>query len=146
MEEAKNYNCWISSLCKEYLFGTILEVGSGIGTFTKEWLEIDNIDYVVALEIGGNCISELEYRLSHRNNLSIVNQDVCALNDKYYNYFDAVVSINVLEHIEEEEKALQNIYLSLKKNGYFVLYLPAFQSIFGRTDQELSHFRRYKVI
>ena len=57
--------------------------------------------------------------------------------------FDVIIALNVLEHIEDDTKALQNIYRLLKKDGIFIFELPAFQSLYDSYDSELQHFRRY---
>ena len=39
LEGARNYNAWVASLALPYLGEDPIEIGSGIGTFAKLWLE-----------------------------------------------------------------------------------------------------------
>lgn len=68
--------------------------------------------------------------------------DACKIPYKS-NFFDIVVSFDVIEHIEDDVKATSEIYRVLKKNGYFVFSVPAFQPLFSSHDRVLGHKRRY---
>jgi SAM-dependent methyltransferase len=54
-----------------------------------------------------------------------------------------VISLNVLEHIEDDLKALQNIYSILYEEGYLILEIPFGADLYDDFDRQLSHFRRY---
>ena len=55
---------------------------------------------------------------------------------------DTVICLNVLEHIEDDLGALQNIRLLLAEGGRAVILVPSGQSIYNSLDEELGHFRR----
>ena len=141
MEEAINYNSWISFLCKPYIKGTLLEIGSGIGSFTKEWLGVAND--VVALEMAQSCVSTLNERFQSDGRITVLEKDIMNLDEELICRFDSAVSINVLEHVENDEVALSNIYKSLKPGGILVVFVPAFQILYGKTDRAIGHYRRY---
>ncbi|MCC5907014.1 MAG: class I SAM-dependent methyltransferase [Balneolaceae bacterium] len=44
------------------------------------------------------------------------------------NEFDMVICIDVLEHIENDVKAIRNLSRSLKRNGYFLMHSPSHYS------------------
>ena len=52
-------------------------------------------------------------------------------------------ALNVVEHIEDHELAMQNIHKLLKLGGKTVILVPAFQSLYNGIDKELYHFRKY---
>jgi SAM-dependent methyltransferase len=58
-------------------------------------------------------------------------------------FFDVVVAFDVLEHVEDDDKALGEIYRVLKRGGHFVFTVPSFNRLYGAHDRALSHFRRY---
>ena len=58
-------------------------------------------------------------------------------------FFDIVVSFDVLEHILEDNKAVSEVHRVLKKGGYLVFMVPAFQFLFSSHDKALDHKRRY---
>lgn len=45
---------------------------------------------------------------------------------KYKNRFDVVLCLNVLEHVYDYQKAIDNIYSALKKGGTAIVAVPAF--------------------
>src|SRR3989344_6897314 len=61
------------------------------------------------------------------------------------NQFDAVISLDVLEHIEDDKEALYYIYKVLKPRGYVVIMVPAFMFMWGLQDVLSHHYRRYTL-
>jgi SAM-dependent methyltransferase len=61
------------------------------------------------------------------------------------NYFDAIVALDVLEHIEDHVSATQEIARVLKPGGTLVVTVPAYQSLWSRHDIALHHVRRYRT-
>lgn len=57
--------------------------------------------------------------------------------------FDAVVALDVLEHIEGDERAIAECFRLLRPGGALVLSVPAFRWLWGPHDVALMHFRRY---
>ncbi len=58
---------------------------------------------------------------------------------------DAVVMLNVLEHIEDDAMALAQVHRMLKPGGIVVLEVPAGASLYDDYDRALQHFRRYDM-
>ncbi len=58
---------------------------------------------------------------------------------------DSVVMLNVLEHIEQDQLALKNIYDLLPPGGRLVVLVPAFQALYCKIDKNLDHHRRYDM-
>lgn len=56
---------------------------------------------------------------------------------------DVVVALNVLEHIEDDERAAREIARILRPGGAAVIELPAGPRLFDVYDKALMHFRRY---
>ena len=59
--------------------------------------------------------------------------------------YDAMVLLNVLEHIEDDVAAVKHIARMLKPDGVVVIEVPAGPELFDDYDRELKHFRRYKL-
>ena len=58
--------------------------------------------------------------------------------------FDTIVCVNVLEHIEDDVKALQAFRdIVTPANGHVLIFVPAVQAAYGPLDAELGHHRRY---
>ena len=57
--------------------------------------------------------------------------------------FDIIVVLDVLEHIKDDKKAVQNLHRILKKKGILITTVPAYQSLYGPMDRHEQHYRRY---
>src|SRR5690606_23444418 len=51
--------------------------------------------------------------------------------------------INVLEHIEEDRKALSRMKEIVNKGGKICLFVPAFPFAYSQMDSLAGHYRRY---
>jgi SAM-dependent methyltransferase len=58
---------------------------------------------------------------------------------------DAVVLLNVLEHIRDDRSAVQQLYRVLKPGGLVVIEVPAGPHLYDVYDRTLMHFRRYSL-
>ena len=66
----------------------------------------------------------------------------CPLPD---NSVDAVVLLNVLEHIENDALAIRQLYRILKPGGIAVIEVPAGPGLYDIYDELLMHYRRYRL-
>jgi 2-polyprenyl-3-methyl-5-hydroxy-6-metoxy-1,4-benzoquinol methylase len=57
--------------------------------------------------------------------------------------FDAAVSTDVLEHIEDDRTAFERMTALVRPGGLVLVTVPAGQWLFGFHDKQLGHFRRY---
>lgn len=59
--------------------------------------------------------------------------------------FDHVLFFDVLEHLDNQSRALTNIHRMMADSGsgQLLVRVPALQSIYGTNDEAISHFRRY---
>ncbi len=56
---------------------------------------------------------------------------------------DAVVMLDVIEHVKYPEQVLNHAAKILKQDGILVLTVPAYQWLYGDWDRALGHHRRY---
>ena len=59
--------------------------------------------------------------------------------------FDVVGAFDVLEHIEEDELVLQQIFRAIKPGGGLMLTVPQHQFLWSQVDEESHHVRRYSA-
>ena len=57
---------------------------------------------------------------------------------KYKKKFDLIVATDVIEHIKNDKKEIIKISNLLKKDGYILITVPAFQSLFSSKDISLN--------
>lgn len=120
---------------------TILEIGCASGFLLRRIQK----EFQHANIIGSDAISVPLYKLADTlPNIPLFQFDIgcCPLPD---NSIDAVVILNVLEHIENDSLAVEQIYRILKPGGVVIIEVPANPDLYGVYDQVYKHFRRYSL-
>jgi len=150
LARAKNYQKWIYDLIEPYLGDRIFEVGAGIGNMSR-WLPVR--EKLVLNEIEPELRKILAEAMSERgtdSRVQVIEYDVLAPppNFEPLRDVDTIVSFNVLEHIEDDEKFIRNLGNLLrtsKSPGKKVLLtlVPSHQWAYGGMDKEFGHYRRY---
>jgi SAM-dependent methyltransferase len=57
--------------------------------------------------------------------------------------FDVISMLDVLEHIEDDRRALAVVRSLLAPDGRLIITVPALQALYSDHDRALHHFRRY---
>ncbi len=143
MRLMKNNNRRTFEEIKPYLGNNILEIGSAIGNISKFLAHLNK--NLILTDINENYLEYLRHRFIGNPKVRIILHDLLStdLSDILPSKIDTVVCINVLEHIKDEHKSLENIYKILYKNGRLILIVPALKILYGSLDEKISHFRRY---
>lgn len=119
--------------------GTLLEVGCGAGALLAEFsakgfrctgLEPSEPARIIAKRL----IAEY-----CNGSVAVVDKPIPA----WEGMFDIVVALDVLEHIEDDEGALEAWHSWLVPQGTLVLSVPAHSRRWGAGDQWAGHYRRY---
>lgn len=116
----------------------ILDFGCGSGFFTDKLQEKGYQSF--GIDISEEAIKFGE--LKGIKNLSV--QDSHKLNYPDNN-FDVVLSMDVLEHLEDESWAIKEVNRVLKSGGMFVVMVPAYKFLWGVQDEVAHHYRRYTL-
>ncbi|HEX4807748.1 MAG TPA: class I SAM-dependent methyltransferase [Bryobacteraceae bacterium] len=142
MTRANNYFAWQGRLITGELGRRVVEVGAGIGNFTRLLLDREA---VFALDIEPACVDRLRNRFAGHPNLQVMAGDAASVVLRDLSRFkpDSCVCINVLEHIQDDQAALENMRSALVPGGIIVLLVPAFPALYGPIDRNLGHCRRY---
>ena len=143
MARAQNYQRWQFQMVAPFLGGEVLEVGGGIGNFTPQLAAVAR--FVTSLEPNAYCFNQLREKISPLKNAAAFRATVESLHDVIPpgKKFDAVVLMNVLEHIQDDRAVLAELQRHLAPGGRLVVLVPAGQWAFGPTDTRLGHYRRY---
>ena len=56
---------------------------------------------------------------------------------------DSIVMLDVLEHIEDDQKFLNDLNTHMTSESIFIITCPAFKQLWSEWDQLLGHHRRY---
>jgi 2-polyprenyl-3-methyl-5-hydroxy-6-metoxy-1,4-benzoquinol methylase len=140
VREIEAYNDWVFSFLHPFLGERVLEVGSGIGTYTKRIAAAGS--HVVAVEPIPRYASAARTWCSTGRAaivLGALPADVAFRPAS----FDSAVCLNVLEHLAEPASALSSLRAWLRPTGTILIQVPAHPVLFGSVDRALGHRRRY---
>lgn len=109
--------------------GKILDVGSADGTFTKIVLEKSKAQKVIGIDILPTSVSYAKRRFAKSKKMSFQVAD--AHNLPFANKeFDAVFCLETLEHVEDAEEVVKEMYRVLKNGGYMIVLVPSENLLF----------------
>jgi SAM-dependent methyltransferase len=116
----------------------IIEIGAGTGSVSKA---LARHGYRVA--VGEIHRSGLEY--ARRQGLAERYQfDVTGA--PFRDHFDVVGLFDVIEHITDERRVLENVRRMLKPGGRLIGTVPAYGRLWSRSDVVARHKRRYSFV
>ena len=144
MSEARNYQAHVFDLVRPHVGAHVLEVGCGIGTMTRQLLE--HAKRVVCIEPNLNCATRAHEALaaSDRVSIRVCHLEECNRVELQEQRFDTIVCVNVLEHIEDDVRALALFRdIVAGTGGRVLVFVPAVQRLYGPHDAALGHHRRY---
>lgn len=135
-------DAWLYDEIEPYIGQRVMEVGSGHGNFIRHFL---TRELVVATEIAPSSVRLLSNKFAQYPNIRPQLYDICTpvAEDLRSMNIDTIVSLNVLEHIEDDLGAMCHMAEILKDGGRVVLIVPAHQWLYGTMDSPIGHFRRY---
>lgn len=146
---AEHFNKWMYQTINPYCFGRILEIGSGIGNISKFFIN-DNQEMSLS-DIRHNYIDILKNRFEKRSNLNeVFKMDIVAPDfdikfADYFNRFNSIYTLNVIEHVNDDNLGIANCRKLLKPGGSLIVLVPAYQKLYNSFDKELGHYRRYTL-
>ena len=121
------------------LNGAVLEIGCSSGFLLHDLRQEFPCGQIVGADI---VVKPLERLGESLPGVPLVQMDLlqCPLRERQ---FDAVVALNVLEHIEDDGAALKKLAGLLKPRGILILEVPQGPNLYDYFDAYLRHFRRY---
>jgi SAM-dependent methyltransferase len=140
---ATNWKKYWSSRLLPYLQGDVLEVGAGIGA-NSQLLRSDRQRRWVCLEPDAQLLAQARSALATDPLLAkceFVAGTVADLDLR--ERFDAILYIDVLEHIEDDAAELRRVTPHLKDAAKLIVLSPAHAWLFSPFDAAIGHYRRY---
>lgn len=143
LAELDRYNYWLFEQVAHALGRRVLEVGSGTGNITQ-FLCADGRE-VLATDVIPAYRGELQRLFGDKPNVQVGKFDLAAKAspELIAHPFDTVVCLNVLEHIDDDLFALEQMRDVLESKGKLALLVPAHRILYGEFDRAVGHYRRY---
>ena len=142
---ATKFNNWMYNTVAPFCTGRTLEIGSGVGNISSFFVRDKKDIFLSDIRENYRNILKNKFKLDNDHVLDI---DI-ALPDFKERYaamlgtFDSVFALNVVEHIENDSLAIENMLHLLKPGGQVTVLVPAHQALYNGIDKSLEHFRRY---
>ena len=117
--------------------GRMLDLGCGTGGVLRDWEGRS-----------GTCVgidrSSLALRICARRGFgTLARGDLTRLPFRE-RFFDTVLVLDVLEHLEDDVGFLRDAAWSCREGGLLVIAVPAFPSLWSQHDETFEHYRRYR--
>ncbi|UYV12561.1 MAG: glycosyltransferase [Phycisphaera sp.] len=143
VRRARGFNRWTFEQFRPFVGDRVVEAGCGIGNFTEQLLDRQRLvcadldPYYV--EVVGRRYAYLANVRTARVNLNEAHGFGSIAKEKP----DTVLSLNVVEHVDDDLPTLKNYYDVLDAGGHAIILAPAHQWLFTECDRTLGHHRRY---
>jgi SAM-dependent methyltransferase len=135
--EAVNWKRYWAAAIAPYIRGDVLECGAGVGSNTPLLRHL-------APHRSWTCTepdADLCRRLRDRAGCRVIQGVLADLPGA--ERFDAILYIDVLEHIEDDRGEISSAVRRLNPGGVIVVLAPAHGFLFTPFDRAVGHFRRY---
>ncbi len=137
-ENAVNWKAYWSGRIRGYIRGDVLEVGAGIGANTALFAT-HAFNTWTCLEPDATLTSRIALPPGNRHSSRVGTTAALSATDQY----DAILYIDVLEHIEEDAAELDRAAGHLRAGGHLIVLSPAWPVLFSPFDSAIGHYRRY---
>lgn len=147
INDADKFNRWTYETISPFCKGNILEIGSGIGNISEFFLQ-EGASILLSDVRQGYC-DELQQKFqsySNLNGVELIDLVDPAFDKKFqalFGSFDSIFSLNVVEHIYDDNLAIKNAKKLLRKEGHLIILVPSYQGLYNGLDKDLDHYRRY---
>lgn len=135
-------NALIAAAMQRYCVGarSMLEIGCGTG-FVLQGIS----KTFPGLELFGSevALAGLTFAKSRNPGASLFQMDASEI--PYEAEFDVIGAFDVLEHIEDDERVVAEIFKALRRGGHAICSVPQHMFLWSEQDRYARHFRRYEV-
>jgi 2-polyprenyl-3-methyl-5-hydroxy-6-metoxy-1,4-benzoquinol methylase len=144
--KTRNYRWWLWEKVSPHLGRRVLEIGAGIGNYSEYLVDRE---YCLVSDYDPKYVEMLSRRWAKSKHVEIMLLDVADVSEQQIAFvserrIDTVVCLNVLEHVEDDERAVARLGRCLIPGGRLVLINPAHRFLYSALDATYGHVRRYE--
>jgi SAM-dependent methyltransferase len=137
-EKATNWKAYWRARIARFVRGHVLEVGAGIGANTRALAPLP-FDRWTCLEPDRALAARIALPAGGRHETAAGTLADLPAATK----FDAILYLDVLEHIEDDRGEMARAAARLRPGGTMIILAPAHPFLFTPFDAAIGHFRRY---
>ena len=143
LDNAPKFNDWMFSRVLPYLHGDIMEIGSGVGTYSRRLEKTFGKEHVVLSDINPRIPGCLRLDLGSAESWKEFSETL--LGERGMTKFDCCMALNVMEHVDPklDHVLLSSLRERLREKGRLVFLVPAHECLFNIIDNKVGHYRRY---
>jgi glycosyltransferase involved in cell wall biosynthesis len=141
LNRAPRFTRWMADVIRPSVGQRVLEIGAGIGNMSVHLMPRS---VYWTTDVNPHYLDYLETLRPTRPYMQVAHTD--AMNAESYpqgQFFDTVVCLNVVEHVQDDVGALRNVWNVLEPGGRAIVLVPCGPKLYGSLDEVLGHFRRY---
>ena len=142
LERFNKANLWIKYIIfkiMRFLKDDMLEVGAGLGSFTKGYMK--NFHSITLTDTDEDNLSLLKKNFFHNQNINIIKSSIKDIEKK----FNTIIYFNVLEHIKDDISEIKSALEKLNRGGHLIILVPAHQKMYSKFDKAIGHYKRYDI-
>src|SRR5207302_1798418 len=109
-----------------------------VGTFTRRLAASPSLRRLLSIDISADAVEHCRVTIAHPS-VEFRTADVVTVDGA----FDLIVCMNVLEHIEDDYRALRHMLSLLRPGGTLFLLVPSHDLLYSDFDRASGHYRRY---
>jgi 2-polyprenyl-3-methyl-5-hydroxy-6-metoxy-1,4-benzoquinol methylase len=144
LEQAPRFNQWMYDSIRPYLGHRLAEIGAGRGNLSRLLRQHDTL---LMTDFEERYLSELRERSEYWDRARVEKLDLQSTADyevlREYQP-DTVVSLNVLEHIEDDQQVLDTLHSTVPDGCRIIFLVPYNPRLYSEFDRQIGHFRRYQ--
>lgn len=141
---AVHWKRYVAEVLAPHISGRVLEVGAGIGSNTGYLAEVSKFTSWECLEPDCSQADVIRDKISTRQLPGGCSVSAGTLADiPRDTKFDAILYLDVLEHIRDDRTEVALAAAHLDRNGRLIVLAPAHDWLFTPFDERIGHYRRY---
>jgi glycosyltransferase involved in cell wall biosynthesis/phospholipid N-methyltransferase len=140
LNRAPRFTGWMADVLRPFVGQRVLEIGAGTGNMSVHLMPRETY---WATDVNPHYLDYLLTLSATRPYMRVAQTNAMDRQSYPRDQFDTVVCLNVIEHVEDDLQALQNIRDTLAEDGRAIILVPCGPGLYGTLDEVLGHFRRY---
>jgi SAM-dependent methyltransferase len=142
VHQQSRFTQWMYDQIRPHIRGHVLEIGSGVGTYSRYLIRHD--PGVVLSELDPGYVKQLRKRFPKNDVLAFdMSSPKSVAGVRKRHKFDTIIFLNVLEHVREDRRALRLLRSLLRKDGRIICLVPTHKFLYNCIDESIGHCRRY---